>query len=105
MLNSTNTPNPIGTPNLSASFVVSLLGPENFENNLVGLYSFFLRITNIKTNKPIIIFIEVAIPQPTPPIGGTPKYPYTKIISRGIFSNIPINATQNTGRVKPMPSL
>ena len=35
ILNSTNTPNPIGTPNFSASFVVSVLGQENFENNCI----------------------------------------------------------------------
>ena len=105
MLNSTNTPNPIGTPSFKASLVVLELGPENFENNLVGLYSFFFRITNIKTNKPITILIDVAIPHPTPPMGGIPKYPYTKMISSGIFSNMPIKATQKTGRVRPMPSL
>jgi len=41
---------------LRASLVVSVLGPENFENNLVGPYSFFFRITeyqNKQTNDDI----------------------------------------------------
>ena len=85
--------------------MVSEFGSENFENIFVGAYSFFLRITSTKTITPITIFIDVAIPQPTPPIGGIPKYPYTKIISSGILSSNPMKATQKTGRVRPMPSL
>ena len=53
----------------------------------------------------MMILIDVAIPHPTPPIGGIPKYPYTKMISSGIFNNMPIKATQKTGRVRPIPSL
>ena len=73
MLSSTNTPKPIGKPNLRASLVVSQFGKENFENIFVGLYSFFLIMTKTKTITPITTFIDVAIPQPTPPIGGMPK--------------------------------
>ena len=49
--------------------------------------------------------IVVAYPQPTPPISGNPKYPYTNIISRGIFIKAPINTTIKTGIVRVKPSL
>ena len=73
MLNSTNIPNPIGKPSLKISIEVFNVGPLNFENNIFFLYGFEnTMIPSIVINI-IAETIEVAYPQPTPPISGKPK--------------------------------
>ena len=64
---------------------------KNFANVLLS----FCNIITITIPINISVDInDVAYPHPTPPSSGNPKRPLTKIISAGIFNNIPQNATK-----------
>ena len=105
MLSSTNIPKPIGVPSLKTSKEVPKDGPLNLLNNLFFLYELENKtIISIAINISIETIV-VAYPQPTPPISGNPKYPYTNIISSGIFINAPMKTTMKTGIVRVKPSL